>query len=264
MRLAALDVALTEAAVGGVTGVLLLRAAARLCPREALREAPRAGLRAAAALLCALVSASLAVAVLSAPDPAPTLAPAAAAGLAATGLGNPVTGVLLAYRALDTLLEKVVLLLAVLGVWSLAPDALWGGRPGPRPARSDDALAVLAQILAPIGIVVGVYLLWTGADEPGGAFQGGAILAAMWILARMAGLVDAPAVGGRALRLALVVGPAVFLAVGLAGFALGGAFLALPASRAKALIVALEVPLTISIAATLALLVEGPPARERR
>jgi hypothetical protein len=28
-------------------------------------------------------------------------------------------------RAMDTLLEKVVLLLALVGVWSLAPDRVW-------------------------------------------------------------------------------------------------------------------------------------------
>ena len=95
----------------------------------------------------------------------------------------------MAYRALDTLLEKVVLVLALIGVWSLAPDRRWGGVPGPRqPARRDDALVFLARLLPPVGIVVGVYLLWVGADEPGGAFQGGAILAAMWLLAMMAGL----------------------------------------------------------------------------
>src|SRR6478735_1112784 len=87
VRLDAVDVALTEAAIsGGLGGVLLLL-----------------------------------------PDPAPTLAPAAAANAAATGLGNPVTSVLMAYRAMDTMLEKVVLLLALIGVWSLAPDRVWGG-----------------------------------------------------------------------------------------------------------------------------------------
>jgi hypothetical protein len=54
----------------------------------------------------------------------------AMANLSASGLGNPVAGVLFVYRSLDTLLEKVVLLLALVGVWSLAPDRLWGGVPG--------------------------------------------------------------------------------------------------------------------------------------
>ena len=60
------------------------------------------------------------------PSRAPTLAPQAAANIAATGLGNPVTAVLMAYRAIDTLLETVVLLLALVGIWSLAPDRVLG------------------------------------------------------------------------------------------------------------------------------------------
>jgi multisubunit Na+/H+ antiporter MnhB subunit len=264
VRLAAPDVALTEAAIGGgVTGVLLLGAAARLRGAAAAPgEWPATTLRLAAAALSATVAAALAAVVLLLPDPAPTLAPQAAASLPATGLGNPVTGVLMAYRALDTLLEKVVLVLALIGVWSLAADGAWGGIPGQRqPARRDDALVFLARLLPPVGIVIGIYLLWAGADEPGGAFQGGALLAAMWLLAIMAGLVVMPSIGSRRLRLAVVVGPALFLAIGLAGFVIADAFLAYPVAWAKPLIVVIEVALVLSIAATLGLLVAGPPER---
>ena len=77
----------------------------------------------------------------------------------------------------------------------------------------------------------------------------------------MAGLVDAPAVSWHWLRLTLVAGPAVFLTIGLTGFAVAGSFLAYPESYAKLLILIIEVPVTLSIAATLALLVAGPPER---
>jgi multisubunit Na+/H+ antiporter MnhB subunit len=266
VRLAAPDVAMTEAAIGaGVTGMLLLGAAARL--RDASMPAdPRPGLafRLLVGVLCAVVAAGLAATMFMLPDPAPTLAPEAAAQLAATGVGNPITGVLMAYRGLDTLLEKIVLVLALLGVWSLAPDGAWGGIPGPRPPRPpDEALVLLARLLPPIGIVVGIYMLWAGADEPGGAFQGGALLAAMWLLAIMAGLVEPPAVSSRGLRLALVGGPLVFVAIGVAGFALAGHFLAFPEAFAKPLIIVIEVALVVSIAATLGLLVAGLPERSR-
>jgi multisubunit Na+/H+ antiporter MnhB subunit len=266
VRLAAPDVALTEAAIGGgVTGVLLLGAAARLRNAAAPGEWPSATLRLVAGTLCATVAVALTAVVLLLPDPVPTLAPRALASLPLTGLGNPVNGVLMAYRALDTLLEKVVLVLALIGVWSLAADRTWGAMPGQqRPARRDDALVFLARLLPPVGIVVGVYLLWVGADEPGGAFQGGALLAAMWLLAMMAGLAAAPAVSSRWLRLAVVGGPALFLAIGLAGFALAGAFLAYPVAWAKPLIIVIEVALVLSIAATLGLLVAGPPERAPR
>jgi multisubunit Na+/H+ antiporter MnhB subunit len=268
VRLAAVDVALTEAAIGsGLTGGLLVAAAARLRPAQAqvASERPGVTLRICAGLLCAGVSAGLAAVVLSLPDPAPTLAPAAAASLPATGLGNPVTGVLIAFRAFDTLLEKVVLTLALVGVWSLAPDRLWGGRPGlRRDLRPDGALSFVGRLLPPVGIVVAVHFFWVGADAPGGAFQSGTILAAMWILARMAGLVDAPAINRRWLRLLLVVGAGLFLAVGLAGFFIADAFLAYPEGLAKPLILVIEAALILSIAATLGMLVAGPPERKEQ
>ena len=146
MRLAAPDVALAVAAIGsGLSGVLLLGAAARLRATEGPAAADRPGraLRFGAAALSAMVAAGLTAGVLLLPDPAPTLAPRAAEHLAVTGVGNPVTAVLMAFRAMDTLLEKVVLLLALVAVWSLAPDRLWGGARGraTRPIRTACSLS---------------------------------------------------------------------------------------------------------------------------
>ena len=152
VRLAAVDVALTEAAIGsGVTG-----AAAHRRGRTPAPDRATSGSGAARPRRCVsrppcsplLVAAGLAALVLLPAEPAPTLAPAAAAHLPELDVGNPVTAVLLAYRSLDTLLEKVVLLLALIGVWSLAPDRFWGGAPGLRPGaarrRTDPACAVAA------------------------------------------------------------------------------------------------------------------------
>jgi multisubunit Na+/H+ antiporter MnhB subunit len=266
VRLAAVDVALTEAAIGGgMTGMLLLGAAARLRSAEvngAGIERPGLPVRLVTGVLCALVAAGLATAVLLPPETIPTLGPMAMKNLAPTGLGNPVAGVLFVYRALDTLLEKVVLLLALLGIWSLAPDRLWGGIPGLRIyAAPDSTMTFLAQLLPPIGIVVGLYLCWIGAKEPGGAFQGGTVLAAMWLLAIVAGLERLPPISRPWLRLLLVIGPMIFLAIGLAGFVLANAFLAYPAGYAKPMIVAVEVALTLSIGVALAMLAAGPPER---
>jgi len=265
MQLHGIDVALTEAAIGGgLTGVLLIRAASRLRKTEAVARAERPGVttRLAAALAAVCVTAVLGAAVLALPDPAPTLAPETAANIAATGVGNPITAVLLAFRATDTLLEAIVLLFALIGVWSLAPDHAWGGRPGPlQHADPDGILAYLARVLAPIGIIVGAYIFWIGADLPGGKFQGATILAAMWLLAAMAGLADAPPISRPWLRIALVAGPVVFIAVGAAGAAIAGAFLAYPDGLAKPLIVVIELALLPSLALTLALIMAGAPER---
>ena len=85
VRLHAVDVALTEAAIGsGLSGVLLIGAASRLRRTEAkaAEERPSGALRVVAALLAATVATGLGAAVLSLPDPAPTLAHEAAANLA--------------------------------------------------------------------------------------------------------------------------------------------------------------------------------------
>lgn len=262
VALSAVDVALTEAAIGGgVTSILLLGAASRLRQTKAVEDVGHS-FRFAAGALCALIAAALGAVVFFLPDIAPTLAPMAKENLAESGLGNPVAGVLFVFRAFDTLLEKVVLLLALVGVWSLASDQAWGGVPRLRVyTRPNSILVFLAQILPPIGILVAIYMCWAGANYPGGAFQGGTVLAAMWLLVMMARLKDVPAIGARWIRLALVVGPVAFLAIGLAGFILADSFLAYPPGYAKPLIVIVEFTLTLSIGVTLALLVAGPPER---
>ena len=265
VRLAAPDVALTEAAIGGgLTGALLIGAAARLRRTEAAArtEYPGALTRILAAVLAAIVAAALAMSVLALPDPAPTLALATAASLATTGVGNPITAVLLAFRAMDTLLEAIVVLLALLGVWSLAPDRAWGGCPGPRRhVNPDGVLAWLARLLAPIGIIVGLYIFWIGADLPGGKFQGATILAAMWLLVIKASLADTPPISRTWLRVLLVTGPLVFIAIGFAGSLTAGAVLAYPEGYAKPLIIAIEIALMPTLVLTLVLLVLGAPQR---
>ncbi len=265
IRLFAVDVALTEAAIGsGVTGVLLIGAAARLRGAEAEDEKSLSGApRVFTAGLCILVALALAAVVLLFPDQGPSLAPPSMQHLHETGLGNPVTAVLIAYRAFDTMLEKVVLVLAVVGVWSLAADRYWGGAPGePRAERPEPTLAFLAQVLAPLGILVGVHVFWVGADEPGGAFQGGAILAAMWIIVMMARLSEAPPTSAFWMRVALIAGPLVFLATGIAGAIFVGGFFAYPPGFAKPVILFIEAFMVLSIAVALPMLVAGPARRE--
>jgi multisubunit Na+/H+ antiporter MnhB subunit len=268
VRLYAPDVALTEAAVGGgVTGVLLVMAGKRLDASATIVIArkPSAAFSASVAVCSILLAGSLAAVIMSLPDPAPSLAPQAAAAAQGpgAGLGNPITAVLMSYRSFDTMLEKVVLILAVVGVWSVGADEAWGEAPAPfGPAAPSDALLFLARTLPPIGGLIGVHIFWTGADEPGGAFQGGALLAAMWMVAMMARLADPPAINSRWLRVALISGPAVFLVIGVAGAMLAGHFFAYPPALAKPLILFIETFMLLSIAVALPMLVAGPAARK--
>lgn len=266
VRLSSIDVALTEAAIGGgLTGALLIGAASRLGNTEAATAAESCslGTRLVALALSLAVTVALVVCVLGLPEPAPSLADQVAANIAATGVGNPITAVLLAFRAMDTLLEAIVLVIALVGVWSLAPDRFWGGRPGPaHPADPNGILAYFARVLPPVGIIVAIYIFWAGADHPGGKFQSATLLAAMWLLVQMAGLIDAPPINQRWLRVGLVAGPLAFIAVGFAGVVVPGAFLAYPDGWAKPLIIVIEAALLPSLTLVLGLLLAGAPARK--
>lgn len=263
IRLDAVDVALAEAAIGaGLTGVLLVGATARL-RRMKVPEAEAGSGRAHAVtgIACTAIAALLGYGIVTLDPAGAGLTPLVAANLADTGVDNPVTAVLLNFRAYDTLLESIVLLVALIGVWSLADDRSWGGLAGLRHyARSGGVLATFGRTLPPIGLMIGIYLVWTGSSQPGGAFQGGTVLAAVWLLVAMAGLTDAPRVTSLALRLGLVAGPALFLSIGLVG-GFAGMFLGLSVEHAKNLILLIEAGLTVSIALTLALLLVGPPQR---
>jgi multisubunit Na+/H+ antiporter MnhB subunit len=266
VRLSSIDVALTEAAIGGgLTGALLIGAAARLRDTEAATATESCGLatRLVALVLSLAVTGALVVCVLGLPEPAPSLADQVAANIAATGVGNPITAVLLAFRAMDTLLEAIVLVIALVGVWSLAPDRFWGGRPGlAHPADPNGILAYFARVLPPVGIIVAIYIFWAGADHPGGKFQSATLLAAMWLLVQMAGLTDAPPINRRWLRVGLVAGPLAFIAVGFAGVVAPGAFLAYPDGWAKPLILVIEGALLPSLTLVLGLLLAGAPGRK--
>ena len=264
IRLESVDIALTEVAVGsGLTTIVILRAIPRLPSARASSTGSPAtgGARTAVAVLCAAVALGLCGVLLALPDPAPSLAPDVARNMAATALGNPITGVLMVFRAMDTVLETVVVLLALIGVWAMVPLQRLAELPGPlAPGKAPEPVAFLARALVPFGLLFGVYQLWAGADVPGGKFQGAAVLASMGLLLMMAGVIAAPAATNARLRVLLLVGPALFLAVGAAGWPLAGAFLGYPAGFEKPVIIAVEIASTVSITLALVMLVLGPPA----
>ena len=266
VRLEAPDVALTEAVIGAAaTSVIILYVASRIGNRATPPAPPPIAQRVLAGILSALLAVLLAHALFSLPEPAPSLAAPVLDNIAPTGLGNPVTAVLMAHRAIDTLLESAVLVFAVFAIWSMAPEARWGRAPGPAfMVEAHGPLAFLAKMLPPIGIVIGVYIAWVGADAPGGKFQGGAVLAAMWVLPWIAGLIAPPRISDWRLRLAIAAGPLVFLMVGLMGFAVAEGFLAYPPGYAKTLILLIETAMTLSVAAAMACMIAGPPERRAR
>jgi len=258
-RLKAPDVALAEAAIGsGVAGALLLAA---LRDRRPGVEAGSSQQRPAWQVLTVTylvigltLTASWAFLYAQLSADAPGLNRLVQAELANSGVANPVTAVLLNFRAYDTLLELAVLFGALLGVLALGPQ-----RPAPRIAGP--VVTHLVAWLTPLLIVTAAYLLWVGAHAPGGAFQAGALLAAAGIIVRLSGNPHTALPGGIWMRLIAVGGTGVFLLVGLAAMGLGGKLLQYPADWAGTLILLIEVFATLSIAASLLLVYLGGQPR---
>ena len=165
-----------------------------------------------------------------------------------SGVENPVTAVLLNFRGYDTLLEIGVLLLAAVGVLSVAPSAVMRADSTPSPI-----LILLLRLLLPFIILVSGYILWIGKYAPGGAFQAGAVLAAGGILlATVAVRFNLSA--SKTLPLATGIGLLIFLLVALATMMLRGNYLQYPVALAGTLILVIEAAATLSIAAVLILL----------
>lgn len=212
------------------------------------------------ALFSLTVGVALGWAVLSLPVESIGLAGLVQAELPNSGVHNPVTAVLLNFRGYDTLLEIGVLLLAVFGVWSLRSTYLLETLP-------DKTLTAplqisLVRLLVPLIVVIAGYLIWIGTYAPGGAFQGGAVLGAAWVLLMLSNKHLPPRLRGWPLRTGLVSGFAIFLMVAGVVMLMNGHLLQYPRNWAGALILLVEATLTLSISFILAALFVGQASGE--
>lgn len=263
-RLGAPDVALAEAAIGaGLTGALLLEAYRELLTAgDDDRSALQSPLRRGMALLCAALVGGLAWVLAGLPQEEAELGPLVRARLAESGVDNPVTAVLLNFRAYDTLLEVAVLALALLGVWAVSQGGDSVPVAPPSPAHDSALVGTLVRLLAPLAVLVGAYLLWAGAHAPGGAFQAGAVLAGMGVLLRLVDWIR-PAEATSLWRFLAILGLAVFCAVAQVVMLAGNNLLQYPPDWAGLLIMLIESALTVSIALILVLVFSGSPGLRR-
>lgn len=246
----AVDVALTEAAVGaGISTVLFLGALALTSERE------RLGTRNRWLSLAVVASATLVVlyATFDKPrfgDPqAPVHQHVAPWYLEKTpeyiDIPNVVTAVLGSFRGYDTLGEVFVVFTAGIGVLFLLSARRGGANnraPGRRapdnraPAEPDASgiglrehviPRVVGRLLVPFILLFGLYVQFHGEYGPGGGFQAGALIAAAFILyALVEGEDRTLAAVPQGWLIALMVGGALLYGgVGLAGIALGANFL---------------------------------------
>jgi multisubunit Na+/H+ antiporter MnhB subunit len=274
VRLAAPDIALAEAAIGsGITGALLLSALGRMRrmerrwieeedpstsapPRTHSPVNPTAPVKMyryrrywgwfPLKLFALFLAFILGWAVLSLPH-VPGLAGEVMEHLPQSGVTNPVTAVLLNLRGYDTLLEVSVLLLAVVGVWAFS-KTMTGRFYNPH----SDVLMALVRFNLPIMVIAAGYLLWAGADRPGGAFQAGAVLGGAGVLWLLSEARRPFTQWIWALRLGVSIGLLVFIFIGVFVMFGEGHFLEYPPGWAKTLILIIEGAAMISIGLILA------------
>ncbi len=254
-RLGAPDLALAEAAIGaGLTGVLMLAALARMGTDRPVKR--NLSERLSTGLFSLAVLGLLMIAVWPLPEGEQIVSDAALSAMPESGVGHPVTAVLLNFRSWDTLLELLVVLFALLGVRQLSSSALAIPEPWP-------LLQAWARLLAPLAVLLGGYLLWRGTSAPGGAFQAGALLAAGAVMLRMTQMLPPLSWQNLWVRILVLVGVALFLSVGVITYVSGYGFLTYPPDWSYRLILVIEIAATLSIATTLTMLVISEKAELR-
>lgn len=228
--------------------------------RDTGREAG-VGMRLAVGAVCVGIFGFIGRGVLAIPESEAGLAPMIADNLAASGVKNSVTAVLLNFRGYDTLLEIAVLMLATIGVLSLRKETagIWA----PLAPAADPVLSSMTRLLVPLMVLTSGYLLWAGEHAPGGAFQAGAVLGSAGVLLALSGYARPGWVSRVALRVAIAVGFLVFLVIALAPLFMGGSLLEYPQGLEKTLMIVIETWLTFSIGVILVSLFISSATPER-
>ncbi|MCB1803385.1 MAG: sodium:proton antiporter [Gammaproteobacteria bacterium] len=141
-----------------------------------------------------------------------------------TGAANIVTAIIVTYRGLDTLGEVTVLFLTA----AIVALVLAAGRekdPASRiaPPPAGELLTTGSRLLAPLILLLGVYVFANGHLTPGGGFQGGAILASAVLLL----LLTDPLrhFGHRLISVVESLSGFIYVLIGVAGVVLAGGFL---------------------------------------
>lgn len=179
-----------------------------------------------------------------------------------SGVGHPVTAVLLNFRGYDTFLEIAVLTLAALGVLAVrrARDLESARSMSWSLLHDDPVMAWLVPVLVPLMVLAGGYLLWLGTSSPGGAFQAAALLAGAGVILRLSGRPTVAALRSSVFRIVLLAGFIIFLVVALATMLFNENLLQLPRAGTSLVMLFIELALTVSIAVILvSLYVGGEP-----
>ncbi len=143
------------------------------------------------------------------------------AAVGETGSANIVTAVVLGYRGIDTLGELSILFAA-----ATAGGLVLGKHKVSNQQKNSDAGFIFksaSDLLFPLLLVTGLYIVLHGHITPGGGFQGGVILATAFFLPVLA----RPAQSLNHVGLSVVEGLSgtAFIVIGMLGLVDGGGFL---------------------------------------
>lgn len=142
------------------------------------------------------------------------------------GAPNVITGILLTFRAFDTLGEVAVLFMVAAGV-----GLVLGGKRATAPVVPEEETATpaseivqtAAQILVPLIAIFAAYIIMNGHISAGGGFQGGAVIASAVMLMLLAD--PGHRLNGAFLSITESLAGVLFVLVGLGGLILAGGFL---------------------------------------
>ena len=233
-NLDAVDVALTEAAVGAGVWTILMMGTLSMTRRYEQRRPRRAPLL--PLVIVVVTGAALIYGTLDMPyfaDPAAPIHQHVAPRYieqsgAEIGIPNIVASILASYRGYDTLGETAVIFTAGLGVLTLL------GRFDRRQELADNRsmyhdmiLRVVGKGLVPLILLFALYIQFHGELGPGGGFQAGVIAAAAFILYSIIFGWDRAQkiISPRVLNIMMASGVLIYGTVGVFGMLLGAEYL---------------------------------------
>lgn len=164
------------------------------------------------------------------------------------GAANIVTAIVVTYRGLDTLGEVTVLFLTAAIVGLVLAHGRRRASDKRHLAPVGELLATGSRFLAPLIILLGVYVFVNGHLTPGGGFQGGAIIASGVLLILLAD--PCRCLSHRVIDTVESVSGLFYVGIALLGIVLAGGFLdshLLPIGKLGDLFSAGAIPLIYSL-----------------
>ena len=173
------------------------------------------------------------------------LADQVTAKLASSGVSHDVTAVLLNFRSLDTLLEVAVIVLSLIAIGVLNP--LFVHNP---PSFSSKVIHTFTALIFPVIAISALYILYSGAFQSGGAFQGAALLGGGYIIINLNNPRYLEKIQQFYIRIFYTIGLFIFLALGVVTL-FWGSFLQYPQGYAYFFILCIEAVLMFSLSTIL-------------